>query len=192
MKTISIILIIFLEANLVFAQTLTILTNQHIQPSRVQSNKNFVEYQIGRIQLYNGKGKESKYFYITDKSTEHKVYEYKQEKSKALRFVPQFFKAEGNDNLVILCMSLEGNYSWGNHIFIIDRGEVFHAGFIEYGADNFNFSSIAIYSSFEKHDDWFKMIFRDDMKFINYNTDNLIGGNYINFKIEKNEITRIK
>ncbi len=192
MKTTLLFLFISIEAMLAMAQPLPILTDRLVAPSATQPYKNFVEYHLDRILLYNGKGKESKYFYIIDKSTGNKVFEYGQKDSEARRFVPKFFKADAVDNLIILCMSLEGNYSWGTHLFIIDHGEVFYPGFLNFGVDNFNFSSLALYSQFEQHGEWFKMFFQNDIKIINYTTEDLIKGNAIEFKIEKDKITRLK
>lgn len=192
MKNAAVFLLIFLAVKFAIAQSFPILTDQLVQPSKNQLNKHFIEYRLGRILVNNGEGKESKYFYIIDKSTGNKIYEYDQKDSKARRFVPKFFMTDDDDNLIILCMSLEGNYSWGVHVFIIDHGEVFHSGFINYGADNFNFSSLALYTQFEQNNDWFKMTFREDIKIINYATDDLIEGSSIEFKVEKDRITRIR
>jgi hypothetical protein len=191
MKLILIFLLVCLQTGLVYAQKLPVLSDQHVQQSKQQPIKNFTEYQLGRILLYNGEGKESKFFYIKDKSTGHKVFEYDQKDSRARRFDPTFFMADDTENPIILCMSLEENYSWGVHVFIIDRGEVLHSGFINYGVDNFNFSSMALYAKFEQHGDWFKMFFQDDINIINYTNDELIKGADIEFKVEKDKITRL-
>ena len=89
-------------------------------------------------------------------------------------------------------MSLEGDYSWGVHIFIIDDGKVSHPGFLEWGVDNFNFATLGLHSQFEQHNNWFIMFFQEDAKLINYKTDELVLGKDIEFKIEKTRITRIK
>ena len=89
-------------------------------------------------------------------------------------------------------MSLEGNYSWGVHIFIIEGNQVYHPGFLPYGEDNFNFASLGLHSQFEQHGDSFVMFFQEDARLINYETDDLIEGKDIEFKIEKTQITRIK
>ena len=58
--------------------------------------------------------------------------------------------------------------------------------------DNFNFSSLGLHGQFEKHNDWVVMYFEDDARLINYDTDDLILGKDIEFKVEKDRITRIK
>ena len=149
-------------------------------------------YEVGNIQLFNGDQKESKYFYILDEKTGSQIFEYDQREIKARRFSPRFFKSKDNDELTILVMSLEGDYSWGIHIFIIENGKVSHPGFLPYGVDNFNFASLGLHGQFEQHGDWFVMFFQEDSRLINYETDDLVVGKDIEFKVEKSKITRIK
>lgn len=185
-------LVLFSTINLTKGQSLPILTDQLIEPSKKQSNKLFSEYTVGNIILNNSDAKNYESFYIVNKQTGNKIYEYQESEGKAKHLKPKFFMAEGNDNLIILCMSLEGNYSWGTHIFIIDHDKVYYPGLIHYGADNFNFSGLAQYSQFEQHDDWFVMFFQEDINLINYETDDLLSGSDIEFKIEKDKISVLK
>lgn len=192
MKALVIFLLALVNVSFVNAQVYPILTDQHVSPSNRQPRKSFVMYEVGNIQLFNGDEKESKYFYILDEKTGSQIFEYDQREMKARRFSPRFFKTKDNDELIILVMSLEGDYSWGIHIFIIENGKVSHPGFLPYGVDNFNFASLGLHGQFEQHGDWFVMFFQEDSRLINYETDDLVLGKDIEFKVEKNNITRIK
>ena len=192
MKALLIFLLISLQMSLAKAQVYPILTDQLVQSQKSPIKNGFSEYTVGEIQLFNGDGKESKYFYILNKNNGAKIFEFEERDSKARRYAPRFFKAEGNDDLIILVMSLEGNYSWGVHIFIIEGNHVYHPGFLPYGEDNFNFASLGLHGQFEQHGDSFVMFFQEDARLINYETDELIEGKDIEFKIEKTQITRIK
>jgi len=187
-------LIIYLSLFIVFLAKaqMPILTDQLVEANKKLSDKNFAVFEVGNILLYNGDGKNAEHFYILDKRSGNKIFDYTEPEAEARHLYPKFFMSGSNKDLIILCMSLEGNYSWGTHIFIIDKGSVSHSGFLPYGADNFNFSGLALYSQFEQHDDWFILFFQDDVKLINYETDDLISGSDIEFKIEKDKITRLK
>lgn len=192
MKVFALFLLVLFNINFAHAQVYPILTDQHVAPSKRQPRKSFIMYEVGGIQLFNGDEKESKYFYILDEKTGSQIFEYDQRQIKARRFSPRFFKTKDNDELIILVMSLEGDYSWGIHIFIIENGKVSHPGFLPYGVDNFNFASLGLHGQFEQHGDWFIMFFQEDSRLINYETDDLVLGKDIEFKVEKNNITRIK
>ena len=169
-----------------------IYTDQHVASNKKLSDKNFKVFEVGNITLFNGDGKEAEHFYIIDKTSGNKIFDYVEPEAKARHLYPKFFMDSKNPDLIILCMSLEGTYSWGTHIFIIDHDNVSNSGFIPYGADNFNFSGLGIYAQFEQHDDWFVMFFQDDINLINYETDDLISSSDLEFKIEKDKITRLK
>lgn len=192
MKALILSMLMLLNLSITQAQVYPILTDQNVVPSKRQPRKSFTMYEVGNIQLFNGDEKESKYFYILDEKTGNQIFEYDQRELKARRYTPRFFKAEGNDETLILVMSLEGDYSWGVHIFIIENGKVSHPGFLAYGVDNFNFASLGLHGQFERHGDWFVMFFQEDSRLINYDTDDLILGKDIEFKVEKDKITRIK
>ncbi|MEN8249497.1 MAG: hypothetical protein ABFS32_11240 [Bacteroidota bacterium] len=192
MKKLVIILILTLVVNSTNAQSLPIFTDQLLQPSKDQPYKNFIAYEIDNLLFYNGDGKESKFFYIVDKAKGARIFEFDEKDSKARRYAPRFFRAEGVDDITIICVSLEHNYSWGTHIFIVEKGKVYHAGYIGYGADNFNFSMLALYCQFEKHEDHYIMFFQEEVKIINYATEKLISGKDLEFKVIKDKITRLK
>jgi hypothetical protein len=192
MKALFTLLLITCQLGVVLAQTLPILTDQLVLPSKQQVNRDYVEYRVGNIRYYNGDMKNRETFYILDRKTGAKIFEYDESEPKARHLIPKFFMAEGNDDLIIICISLEGDYSWGTYIYIVDHGKVSYPGFLPWGVDNFNFAMLALYSQFEQHGDSFIMFFQEDARLINYVTDELIMGSEVEFKIEKDRITRVK
>ena len=192
MKALALFFLVSLKMSFAYGQVYPILTDQLVRPSELQPRKNFIMYEVGDIQLFNSDDKEGKYFYILDKKSGNKIFEYDQREIKARRFSPRFFKSVDNDEIIILVVSLEGDYSWGVHIFIIENAMVSHPGFLPYGVDNFNFASLGLHGQFEQHNDWFIMFFEEDARLINYESDELILGKDIEFKVEKDRISRIK
>ena len=192
MKAYLILIILFTPLADLAAQTLPILIDQLILASEKKSIKGYELYEIGELDFYNSTARGQKNFYIVDKNTGNKLYTYQEEEPEAKHLVPNFFMAAGNPSLIILCVSLEGDYSWGSHFFIIDNKKVTYSGFIGYGVDNFNFSGIALYSQFEQHGDSFVMFFQDDVEIIDFSNDKLISGSDIEFTLSKTEVSRSK
>ena len=91
MKVLALFLLISFQAGLASAQVYPILTDQQVIPSKRQPRKDFVMYEVGGIQLFNGDDKESKYFYILNKNTGAKLFEFDEKSSKARRYMPRFF-----------------------------------------------------------------------------------------------------
>ncbi len=174
------------------AQDWPILTDQLVLPAKKSSQKHYSEYEVGYIKVFVIDDKNEERFYIIDTRTGEKIYDYTEGEERAMHLKPRFYMAEGQDNPIIICMSLETTYSLGTYVFIVDDGKVYFPGFIEFGADNFNFSAIGLYAQFEQHGDWFLMFFQDDVKLIDYVTDDLLYGNQIEFKIERDKITPIR
>jgi len=192
MKAYLISIILLTPLAYLSAQTLPILTDQLIISSEKKSIKEYDLYEIGEIDLYNSTGRGQKTFYIVDKKTGNKLFTYQEKEQESKHLVPKFFMAEGNPSLIILCVSLEGDYSWGSHFFIIDNKIVTYSGFVGYGVDNFNFSGIALYGQFEQHGDSFVMFFQDDIEIIDFANDKLIKGSDLEFTLTKRDVRRSK
>ncbi len=193
MKTSAVLLALVFFAGSSLAQVLPILTDQLIEPDRKQSQKNYITYAVGnyRVNLIDDKNLEE--FYIVSKKTGKHIYDYVESEARAMHLKPRFFMTEGNNDLLIICMSLETTYSWGTHIFIVEDDRVAYPGFIPYGADNYNFSALGLYSQFEQQpDNSFIMFFQEDVKLINYETDDLLTGSEVEFKITRDSITRLQ
>ena len=189
MRKISFILVLTLLAAPGMAQVLPILTDQLIEPATKQKEKHYIAYEVGHYQVFVIDDKNREEFYVVNKNTGERIYDYVESEERAMHFKPRFFMTAGNNDLVIITMSLETTYSWGTHIFIIAGDKVYYPGFIPYGADNYNFSGLGLYCQFEQHDEAFIMFFQEDVKLINYETDDLVTGSEIEFKIDRDKIT---
>jgi len=174
------------------AQSPEIYTDLYMEPMKYQQFKNFIGYELENYFLYVGDGKESLYLYILDRNSGEKIYTLDERDIKARRHAIRFFGLADDQSTTVVTVSLEGDYSYGSHILIVENNKVYNAGFIQYGVDNFNFASIGLYAQFEKHEDGFLMFFREDARIINYATEELIPGSEIEFLVTKQKITRTK
>lgn len=176
-----------------FAQTAQRYEDMYLEASGLLEIKRggFERYDLGGTYLYNGLGGDAKTFYIEEPASGKRVFEFDDSGSKASRFKPKFFRASKELPMVVL-VSLETSYSWGQHIFIIDDQTVFYSGFLAYGADDFNFSNLGLYARFQYMDDSFILTFPTDESFIDYATDDLIPGGKLKFQIDKDSIIRMR
>lgn len=174
------------------AQILPIYTDLYIQPAPIEDYKNFEQYHLKDLIIYNGIKKEALYLFVVDSETGNRVFELDERDVKARRFKIQVFGNEETQENKVICVSLEGDYSWGTHVLLVEGKKVYDAGYLSYGVDNFNFASIGLYAQFEDHSDWLLMFFREDARIINYATEDIINGNDIEFKVSKKGITRLK
>ena len=192
MKRASVVILLLLCFGLVKAQMPDIYTDLHILPSKYQQYKNYSEYELDSFYFYIGKGKESLYLYMINKMSGAQVFNIDERELGARRHEPRFFGKEGDQSTMIITVSLVGDYSWGSHILIIEGNKVYNAGFIQYSADNFNFSSIGLYAQFEKVGDNFIMFFQEDVQLINYATEEIISGADLEFLVSKTKVIRTK
>ena len=88
-------------------------------------------------------------------------------------------------------LNLETSYSWGQHVILVDGTDVRNLGFIPVGADNFNFSDIGLYARITAMEDTFLMAFPDDIKFIDYLTDEIISGSELKYKLDESGVYRL-
>ena len=174
-----------------FSQSTQGYADLYLEPSGILEVKRggFERYDLGGLYFYNGLGSDAKSLYVEDVATGARIFEFDDKKNKASRFKPKFFKSSDDQPLVVM-VSLETSYSWGQHIFIIDNNQVNHSGFIAYGADDFNFSNLALYARFEHVQDYFNLTFPAEESFIDYSTDDLIAGDKLKFRVEKNKIIK--
>ena len=177
---------------IVKAQMPQILTDLYVEPMADQPYKNYVGYELDNYYLYTGQGKEGLYTYIVDKKTGAQLFALDQRDLKARRHTPRFFGLPDDQSTTIICLSLDGDYSWGTHVLIVENNKVYNPGFIRYGVDNFNFASIGLYAQFEDNEEGYHMFFQEDTELINFATDQIIPGANVEFLVTKNKIARIK
>ena len=176
-----------------FAQTTQRYEDLYLKASGLLEIKRggFERYDLGGMYFYNGLDGDAKTFYIEEPVSGERVFEFDDSGSKASRFKPKFFKASEELPMVIL-VSLETSYSWGQHIFIIEDQNVFYSGFLAYGADDFNFSNLGLYARFQYIDAHFILSFPTEESFIDYATDDLIPGGELKFQLDKDSIIRMR
>jgi hypothetical protein len=176
-----------------FAQTAPRYEDMYLEPSGLLEVKRggFERYDLGEMYFYNGLAGDAKTIYIENTASGKRLFDFDDAESKASRFKPKFFKASEELPMVVL-VSLETSYSWGQHIFIIDDQTVFYSGFLAYGADDFNFSNLGLYPQFQYIDGSFILTFPAEESFIDYTTDDLMLGSELKFQLEKDKIIRIR
>lgn len=176
----------------VFAQNTPFYKDLYLKSdSGIEDKRGSYEaYDLGSVIFFNGTGKYTKTFYVADVKSGDKIFNFEDTESKASRFAPKFFKAR-EDLPIVIMVNLETSYSWGQHIFILEDKQLSYSGFLAYGADNFNFSNLALYAQLDYYGDYFILSFSPDTKFIDYVTDDLYTGRDLAFKVEKNKISRI-
>lgn len=190
MKLILTQLALLLISTTAYTQKL-IYQDLYLEPdSRVMDKRGgFDVYIYQDLKVFNGLGKDAKNFRI-ENSEGLSLFEFQQEKSRASRFKPRFFSA-GPEHPLIILLNLETSYSWGQHVILVDGTDVRNLGFIPVGADNFNFSDIGLYARITAMEDTFLMAFPDDIKFIDYLTDEIISGSELKYKLDESGVYRL-
>lgn len=151
--------------------------------------KDFEAYDLGHLVLYKRAGRSNK-IQIMDKSTDIELFSFENSLLKTHLKKPKFFKTYDIDNApTIVMLDVSEIYSHGVHVFLIEDSQVFHSGYLDYAADNFNFSSIALYSHFEQIGDKLILSF-DEVDLIDHVSEELVNGAYLKFEILKDNIRR--
>ena len=175
-----------------YAQSEPFYSDLFLEPSGELMDKNggYLIYDLGHVVFYNGIEKNARTFYVKDVASGNEIFEYQNESIKNTRFEPKFFKA--NDELpIVIMMDVKTSFSWGQHVFIINGNKIAYVGFLPYGADDFNFSNLALYAQFRYKEDYFELTFREGVKYINYLTDDLLSSADLRFKISEKEIIKL-
>lgn len=190
MKLILTQLALLLISTTAYTQKL-IYQDLYLEPDSqvMDKRRGFDVYIYEDLKVFNGLGKAAKNFRI-ESSEGSVLFEFQQENSKASRFKPRFFSAGAEHPLIIL-LNLETSYSWGQHVILVDGTDIRNLGFIPVGADNFNFSDIGLYAQITAIEDTFLMAFPDDIKFIDYLTDEIISGSELKYKLDKSGVYRL-
>ena len=190
----NIIRLIFIQLALLmifhvgYSQSEPFYSDLFLEPSGELMDKNggYLMYDLGHVVLYNGIEKNARTFYVKDVTSGNEIFEYQNESIKNTRFDPKFFKAS-NDLPIVIMMDIETSFSWGQHVFLINGNMVTYAGFLPYGADDFNFSNLGLYAQFRYKGDYLELTFREGVKYINYLTDDLLSSADLKFKVSEKE-----
>ena len=168
-----------------------IFTDIYLEPDTIQSGKfkNYEAYDLGYLTLYKLPRKAEK-FIIATRSTDVEIFSFKKPNKKGYLTKPHFFKSEVAGQPTIMIADVSDLYSFGVHIFLIDEDMVTHCGFLGYAADNFNFSSLWMYSHFELQGD--KIIYTmDNVAYIDHANEELVYGSDLKFEITDHSVERI-
>lgn len=183
--------IICLNCTLLYAQVS--FSDIYLEPDTILSGKfkNYEAYDLGYMTLYK-KSKKAEEIIVVDKSTDTELFSFSNSMPKAEFKKPRFFQSDQIDQPIIMLLDVSGNYSLGVQVFLIEENQIYDCGFLAYAVDNYNFSSLALYTHFVLTEDKIILTFDDDINIIDNNAEQLIEGNDLKFEIYDYQIKRIQ
>jgi hypothetical protein len=164
----------------------------YLEPDTIRSGnyKNHEAYDLGHMVLYKKIEKANK-FQIMDKSTNIELFSFNNTIHKTNFKKPKFFQNDdGSKQPTILMVDVSDIFSYGVHIFLIEDSQFHHSGFLDFAADNYNFSSLSLYSHFERIDGKLILTF-DDIDLIDHAEEELVKGGNLKFEIQEDSIKRL-
>jgi len=182
--------ILLLDLNFAYSQSAK-FSDIYLEPDTLKSGnfKDYEAYDLRFMELYKKVGRSNK-IQIMDKSTDIELFSFENTIPKTHFKKPRFFRTNDDSNtLTIMMLDVSEYYSHGVHVFLIEDTEIYHSGFMGYAADNFNFSSLALYSHFEQSGDKLILSF-DEVDLIDHATEEIVNGSYLKFEILKDNIRR--
>ena len=164
-----------------------------LEPKKVSSGKfkGFDVYDLSDLMVYQGTGKKRRELYIIRRDTDESLLFFQDTITDARIYHLKFFKRDEQDLRVVIMLDVEGDVSVGQHIFRIRDKEVTYCGFINYAADDFNFSSLGFHARIETVDDRIILSF-DTKNIIDYSMDTLIDGSDLKFEIVRHDVIRLQ
>jgi len=190
MRKIASLLIFIFGTYLVYAQN-EHYSDLYLQSSRVESgeHKGYDRFDLGSYILYNNPKRYQAFCYIINSESGEKVFSFQDPlDSKKLEF--HFFKPDSEDEKFLIFVSSTKNVSQGVYLFLLEKDKVRQLGFIEYGVDDYNFSSLGFHSLVNEVDGQIEISFYDTA-IIDYKTEKVIDGNTIKFVITESSIIKI-
>ena len=154
--------------------------------------KNYNKYDLGDFIFFNGFNQKTLRFKIQNKLTNKVIYSYEDSLSDAMILKPTFFKPGITKEPIFIMVEVAAEYSWGQEIIIIDKGHVFHPGYMNYAIDKENGISISDYCHISKEPKKFIMTF-DNIPVVDWNKEKeFIDGIKLKFEISNKIIKRIE
>lgn len=187
---ITLLTLLFLDLNSGYAQP-TKISDIYLEPDTLKSGTyaDYEAYYLEDLVLYKKVGR-SNTIQIMDKSTDVELFSFKNDIPETHLKKPRFFRSfDESNSLTIIMLDVSEIFSQGVHIFIVDHNKIHHSGFLEYAADNFNFSSLALYSEFEQVGDKVILSFQE-VDLIDLSTEEIVNGAYLQFEILEDNIRR--
>jgi len=163
----------------------------YIEPSVAYSGKykNIEVFDLGTLQLLKKKKKANE-ISVVDPSNQEIIFTFQNDERGTHFTSPKFFKSDVDSLPIILTVDIHFEHSLGHHIFFIKEKEVIHNGFIEFAADDFNFSSLSLYSQYEMQGDKIIQTIQD-IDIIDLANEEIIKGSTLKFEIQERTIRRV-
>jgi len=158
----------------------------YLEPSVVKSTEVF---DLGFYQILKKKKKANE-IKVVNKSNQETIFSFYNTRSNSYFTNPKFFKSSVESQPVILMVDVHSSHSLGQQVFLIKENEVIHSGFIEFAADDYNFSSLSLYSHFEMKEDNIVITF-EDIDIIDLVNEEIIKGSSLRYEIQEGIIKRV-
>ncbi len=166
-------------------------SDMFLQHKKVESgiHKGYDRYDMGEYALYNSVKRYKAYCYIINSETGKKIMTF-QDPLESKKLEHHFFKPDTGEGPLVIVTSSTENVSQGVYIFLLEDDKIYKPGFIGYGVDDYNFSSLGFHSLVNSKDGIVEISF-SDTEIIDYKTEKVIDGNTIKFLVTKTEITKV-
>ncbi len=153
--------------------------------------KGFDVYELSDLLIYHGKGKKKRDLHIKHRDIDESLLFFHDTIADARIYHLKFFKSDVQGLPIVMMLDVESDTSLGQHIFLIKDKEVIYCGFINFAADDYNFSSLGIHVRIESVDERIILSF-DTENIIDYSMKTLIDGSELRFEIVRGNIIRIQ
>jgi len=158
----------------------------YLEPSVVRGTEIF---DLEFFQLLKKKKKANE-IKVVNKSNQETIFSFYNTRSNSHFTNPKFFKSSIESQPVILLVDVHSSHSLGQEVFLIKENEVIHSGFIEFAVDDYNFSSLSLYSHFEMKEDNIVITF-EDIDLIDLVNEEIVKGSSLRYEIQEGIIKRV-
>ncbi len=171
----------------------TIFIDLFLEPKKVSYGqfKGFDMYELSDFYVYHGRGKKMRNLYINRREKDEQLLYFKDTIADALEYHLKFFKSDEPKLPTVMMLDVENDISLGQHIFRITNKEATYCGFINFAADDYNFSSLGLHALIESVDDRILMSFNTE-GIIDYAMDSLFDSSKVKFEIVRNNVIRLQ
>lgn len=166
-------------------------SDMYLQPQKVAGgeHKGYDRYDLGNYALYSSQKRYQPYCYLINSETGKKIFSF-QDPLESRKLTHHFFKPDDGDGPIVIITSANEDVSLGVYIFLLEHDNVSKPGFIKYGVDDYNFSSLGFHTLVNEVDGKIELSFADT-DIIDYETEKVIDGNTIKFQVTPGNITKI-
>jgi hypothetical protein len=152
--------------------------------------KDFMQYHFEDLDFYFGGKEFTKIVKVT--KNDKIIYSIIDSISDVMNYEPTLFRDINNSDVVILMIESGTEFTWGQNVLLIENGITHECGYIGYGINVDNGSSIAPITHFKRHNKIIEIWF-DNVELFNCdNLDETIMGSQLKFKITDYKLEKIK